>query len=75
MAASEFNVVSAIDRLVLDKVVEDVATWRKSGVEIRKLPVSVSASRLNDESLISQLREKKIEPGLVSDGDDDSVGV
>jgi diguanylate cyclase (GGDEF)-like protein len=65
-AASDLNVVSAIDRSVLDQALEDMRTWRKSGVMVRKLSVNVSAARLNDENLMSHLRELKIEPGLLS---------
>lgn len=65
-AASDLNVVSAIDRSVLDQALEDMRTWRKSGVMVRKLSVNVSAARLNDGNLMSHLRELEIEPGLLS---------
>lgn len=65
-AASDLNVVGAIDRSVLDQALEDMRTWRKSGVTVRKLSINVSAARLNDENLMSHLRELKIEPGLLS---------
>jgi EAL domain-containing protein (putative c-di-GMP-specific phosphodiesterase class I) len=65
-AASDLNVVGAIDRLILDQALADMQTWRKSGAVVRKLSVNVSADRLNDESLISHLRELKVEPGLLS---------
>lgn len=64
--AEELNVVSAIDRLVLEQGLRDHAAWRAAGLSIPTLSVNVSARRLHDEELIQQLRSMKIEPGIVA---------
>ena len=64
--AEELNVVSAIDRLVLEQGLRDHAAWRAAGLTIPTLSVNVSARRLHDEELIAQLRSMNIEPGIVA---------
>ncbi|MGY6570266.1 MAG: bifunctional diguanylate cyclase/phosphodiesterase [Salinarimonas sp.] len=64
--AEELNVVSAIDRLVLEQGLRDHAAWRAAGLSIPTLSVNVSARRLHDEELIQQLRSMKIAPGIVA---------
>lgn len=64
--AEELNVVTAIDRLVLEQGLRDHATWRAAGLDIPALSVNVSARRLHDEELIEQLRGMDIEPGIVA---------
>ena len=64
--AEELNVVTAIDRLVLEQGLRDHAVWREAGLVIPKLSVNVSARRLHDEELIAQLGRMDIAPGLVA---------
>jgi diguanylate cyclase (GGDEF)-like protein len=64
--AEELNVVSTIDRMILEQGLEDFRKWREAGLNIPKFSVNVSARRLNDEELIRSLRRLDIEPGTVS---------
>lgn len=64
--AEELNVVTAIDRLVLEQGLRDHAAWRAAGLTVPTLAVNVSARRLHDEDLIAQLRAMRIEPGVVA---------
>ncbi len=64
--AEELNVVTAIDRLVLEQGLRDHAVWREAGLVVPKLSVNVSARRLHEEDLLEQLRDMQIEAGIVS---------
>jgi len=64
--AEELNVVSTIDRIVLEKALEDFARWEKLGLNIPKVAVNVSARRLQDEQLIASLKDLAFEPGRLA---------
>ncbi len=64
--AEDLNIVSTIDRIVLEKAMAAFAQWREMGIEVGRLAVNVSARRLQDEQLIESLRHLDIEPGTVS---------
>jgi len=64
--AEELNVVSTIDRIVLETALRDMAQWKKDGLAIPKVSVNVSARRLQDEELVKQIVALDIEPGTVS---------
>lgn len=64
--AEELNVVSAIDRLILDQTLRHHEEWTAEGLAIPHVSVNVSARRLQDEDLIASLRDLGIEPGRVS---------
>ena len=64
--AEELNVVSTIDRMILEQALADFNCWAESGVAIPKVSVNVSARRLNDEELIGGLSRLDIKPGTVS---------
>jgi diguanylate cyclase (GGDEF)-like protein len=64
--AEELNVVSMIDRLVLEKTLRDFEEWTKAGLAVPRVSVNVSARRLHDEDLVSSLKPLSIEPGTVS---------
>ncbi|WDR02135.1 EAL domain-containing protein [Devosia algicola] len=64
--AEELNVVATIDRLVLEQTLADLAKWERNGVDVPRASVNVSLRRLNDEDLISGLRELDIAPGRIS---------
>jgi EAL domain-containing protein (putative c-di-GMP-specific phosphodiesterase class I) len=64
--AEELNVVSTIDRMILEQALAQHAAWRATGIEIPHLSVNVSARRLQDERLIANLRGLDIRPGLLS---------
>ncbi len=64
--AEELNVVSTIDRLVLEKALADFAHWDTLGLGIPKVAVNVSARRLQDEQLIASLKDLSFEPGRLA---------
>ncbi len=64
--AEELNVVSTIDRLILEQALGDLKRWRAKGLQVPRASVNVSLRRLHDEDLIRGLRELEIEPGLIS---------
>jgi diguanylate cyclase (GGDEF)-like protein len=81
--AEELNVVSAIDRMVLEQAVADLKLWERAGIAVPKVSVNVSARRLNDEELVDGLRRLDFRPGTIAfelvesiflDGNDDVIG-
>jgi len=64
--AEELNVVSTIDRMILEQALADFSMWAEQGIPIPKISVNVSARRLNDEELIGGLSRLDFKPGTVS---------
>ena len=64
--AEDLNVVSALDRLILKESLWQRTRWAAAGVQVPKLSVNVSFSRLHDENLIESVDDLDIEPGSVS---------
>lgn len=64
--AEELNVVSTIDRMILEQALVDFGLWAADGVTIPKVSVNVSARRLNDEELIGGLSRLDFKPGTLS---------
>ncbi|MBL4696547.1 MAG: EAL domain-containing protein [Rhizobiaceae bacterium] len=64
--AEDLNVVAQIDRLVMERSLADLDDWHALGLAIPKVSVNVSTRRLQDESLISSLKEMNIRPGTLS---------
>jgi diguanylate cyclase (GGDEF)-like protein/PAS domain S-box-containing protein len=64
--AEELNVVSTLDRMVLEGALRQLAAWRESGIRVPHISVNVSARRLQDEQLAATLKGLAIEPGTVS---------
>ncbi|MEQ1950077.1 bifunctional diguanylate cyclase/phosphodiesterase [Mesorhizobium sp. CN2-181] len=64
--AEELNVVSTIDRLVLEQTLANFERWNKTRQLVPRISVNVSARRLRDEELIESLRRLKIKPGILS---------
>ncbi|TDQ64255.1 periplasmic sensor diguanylate cyclase/phosphodiesterase [Maritalea mobilis] len=65
-AARDLNVMDKLDHLVLQRVLDDMAHWRASGVEVPNASVNVSSSRLEDEGLIDTLSQFKFQPGQIT---------
>ena len=65
-AAEELTVIGAIDRTVLLQALAQFRSWRGRGFDLPRFSVNVSLRRLHDESLVSELRDLKIEPGILS---------
>jgi len=64
--AEDLNVVSTIDRIVLEKALAGFAQWEQLGLGVPKIAVNVSARRLQDEHLIASLRDLRFEPGRLA---------
>lgn len=64
--AEELNVVSLIDRTVLEQALENFERWSTDGLTIPRVSVNVSARRLEDKDLINGLRKLAIKQGTVS---------
>ena len=64
--AEELNVVSTIDRMILEQTLRNHDEWIADGLAIPHVSVNVSARRLQDEELIASLRDMGIKPGVVS---------
>ena len=64
--ASELNVVGTLDRQILEQTLVDFQRWEQAGLDIPKVSVNVSARRLHDEELLTNLRSMAIRPGTVS---------
>ncbi|WP_299643542.1 EAL domain-containing protein [Devosia sp.] len=64
--AEELNVVSTLDRIVLEHALASFEEWERLGLGVKKVAVNVSARRLQDEQLINTLRHLNIRPGTVA---------
>jgi len=64
--AEELNVVSTIDRMILEQALADFEDWSGAGLSVPRVSVNVSARRLHDEELIRSLRRLDIKPGTVA---------
>ncbi|MEP6564733.1 MAG: EAL domain-containing protein [Mesorhizobium sp.] len=64
--AEELNVVSTIDRTVLEQALASFDEWATEGLRIPRVSVNVSARRLQDQELIKGLRDLDIKAGTVS---------
>lgn len=64
--AEELNVVSTIDRLILEQALRDLGRWEAQGLSVPRASVNVSLRRLHDEDLIKGLRQLKIIPGRIA---------
>lgn len=64
--AEELNVVSLIDRTILEQALESFDRWSLERLNIPRVSVNVSAKRLEDKDLISGLRKLDIKDGTVS---------
>ena len=64
--AEELNVVSTIDRMILEQTLDWMRVWRGQGLAVPHASVNVSGRRLRDEGLIKSLRKLDIAPGTIS---------
>ncbi|CCV06357.1 Diguanylate cyclase/phosphodiesterase with PAS/PAC and Chase sensor(S) [Mesorhizobium metallidurans STM 2683] len=64
--AEELNVVSTIDRTILEKSLSDFKAWSAANISVPRVSVNVSARRLQDEGLIKSLKKLNIRKGTVS---------
>ncbi|WP_375598646.1 EAL domain-containing protein [Devosia sp. Naph2] len=64
--AEELNVVSQIDKLILEQALADQARWDAKGFNVPRVSVNVSLRRLHDEGLVESLRALPLQPGRVA---------
>jgi diguanylate cyclase (GGDEF)-like protein/PAS domain S-box-containing protein len=64
--AEDLNVVTAIDRTILEQALAGFSRWRAAGIEVPSVSVNVSFRRLHDQQLLANLRDLSIPPGMVS---------
>ncbi len=64
--AEDLNAVAAIDKMLMERALEDLARWRAAGPFVPKVSVNISARRLRDPDLITDLRDLQLEPGRLS---------
>jgi diguanylate cyclase (GGDEF)-like protein len=64
--AEELNVVSTIDRLILEQGLADFHHWAAMGLSVPRISVNVSARRLQDSELIKSLRTLNIPRNALS---------
>jgi diguanylate cyclase (GGDEF)-like protein/PAS domain S-box-containing protein len=64
--AEDLNVVDTIDRLVLEKGLDDLSNWQDAGLPIEKMSVNVSAKRLVDTTLIESIQGLKMPKGVLA---------
>lgn len=64
--AEELNVVSTIDRKILQQSLLDFEAWSAEKIGIPRVSVNVSARRLRDEELLKGLRDLHIRKGTFS---------
>jgi diguanylate cyclase (GGDEF)-like protein/PAS domain S-box-containing protein len=64
--AEDLNVVTSIDRAILEQTLMHFGAWRAAGLSVPSVSVNVSFRRLHDPQLLANLRELDILPGTVS---------
>ncbi|MCV0397618.1 MAG: EAL domain-containing protein [Rhizobiaceae bacterium] len=64
--AEELNVVSAIDRVVLEQALVQRQVWSRAGLGDLRVSVNVSARRLAEDDLIGSLRQMNIPKNALS---------
>ncbi len=64
--AAFLNAVLDIDRIVLARVVEDIAQWRYHGLDVGTVSVNVSAQRLKEPEFLETLKNLDVPRGTLS---------
>ncbi len=64
--AEELNVVSDIDRMILEATMADYARWTDAGYRVPRLSVNVSSRRLREVGLIENLKAMNLPRGLLA---------
>jgi EAL domain-containing protein (putative c-di-GMP-specific phosphodiesterase class I) len=64
--ADDLNVVTAVDRVILEQTIAQFQHWRAAGVPVPAVSVNVSFRRLHDPQLMQSLSQLYIEPGTLS---------
>lgn len=64
--ANDLNRVGKIDEIMLEKGLAQLGEWRRLGLDIPKLSVNISLSRLQNRDLFTHLESLSFEPGSLS---------
>ncbi len=64
--AEDLNVVTSIDRVILEQALMHFSAWRNAGFDVPSVSVNVSFRRLHDPQLVANLRDLNIVPGTLS---------
>ncbi|MDW3223138.1 MAG: EAL domain-containing protein [Paracoccaceae bacterium] len=64
--AEDMGLVAHFDELVLRKTLHDLEKWEMQGFDIPRISVNVSSHRLNDPTLIKQLKPMGIPEGKIA---------
>jgi EAL domain-containing protein (putative c-di-GMP-specific phosphodiesterase class I) len=64
--AEDLNVVTAIDRTILEQALGHFARWQEAGLAVPAVSVNVSFRRLHDQQLLRHLRDLKFTPGTLA---------
>ncbi|RMH51395.1 MAG: EAL domain-containing protein [Alphaproteobacteria bacterium] len=64
--AEDLDLIARLDRMILEKALDDLARWRAAGLEVPRVSVNVSARRLHDPRLVEDVRALGIQPGTVA---------
>jgi diguanylate cyclase (GGDEF)-like protein/PAS domain S-box-containing protein len=64
--AEDLNVVTAIDRVILEQALYHFARWQAAGLEVPSVSVNVSFRRLHDQQLLQSLRHLAIPAGTLA---------
>ena len=64
--AEDLNVVTAIDRVILQQALTHFSAWRSGGFAVPSISVNVSFRRLHDPQLLASLRDLDVPPGTLS---------
>ncbi|XAZ22570.1 EAL domain-containing protein [Sinorhizobium sp. B11] len=63
--ADEYGLSADIDAAVLQRALEDRATWQAMGYHVPRIAVNISPGRLADPALLEKLRRLAIPPGAI----------
>jgi len=60
------GLIAEFDAAILAAVLRDRKQWEQMGLNVPRIAVNTSSARLSDPSLIDQLRQLSIRPGMLS---------
>lgn len=64
--AKDRQLVAQIDQRIFQQVCIDREYWQSHGYLVPSISINLSASRLNDNSLIDDVKQADLEPGVIS---------
>ncbi len=67
VAEEDIDLMKRIGRIVTQKVIDAMASWKKSGMELLKVSINYSVSQMHDTSYVSWLKKIMEENGIPSE--------